>query len=89
MEILLQKKDREIELVTKSRENTEKHVAFLVKEKDRLLTRAERAEQNAPGKPSTTLSTKHRYNEYVENIRPKAADTDPPGESWTEVQMLQ
>jgi hypothetical protein len=39
--LLVDKKDKEIELITKSRDNTEKHVTFLVKEKDRLLTRVE------------------------------------------------
>jgi hypothetical protein len=40
-EELLNRKQKEIELITKSRDKSERHISFLVKEKDRLLTKSE------------------------------------------------
>ncbi|CAG9320904.1 unnamed protein product [Blepharisma stoltei] len=72
-----EKKCREVELITKSRDHCEKHIAILVKDKDRLLSRRE--------EPSTVLSQKHAYYDYVES---QQLPEPKPNNSWGNVENL-
>lgn len=78
LQINFEKKEKELELIMKSRDKAERHISFLVKEKDRLITKTEAS------KPSTTLA---KVKPTRENLPPSTVP-EPVSESRRDVEVL-
>jgi chromosome segregation ATPase len=66
----------DLEVLQRAKDHSDRHVAILVKEKDRIITKKP--------EPSAVLSSKHSYYEATEN----SFVTDRPESSWSDVEIL-